>query len=446
MRSTGRALPPRQGRRQIQRGPHPFLIFVATILACLAIVLLYILVAHLVRTRKNMRLNTLFIQWAAPPTELPTTLATNGGAPVRIKSDGVHGNVWYGSATLSTSTIRDLTEGKPLSAVLGGRRFNCSKALQLSPHSIKTRCAGPMCWWFLQLSGSNSPSTQVSLQPSQPMVTVKLGTPPSPLASAAVGSIPRRLFQIWYQGSTVPVRMKNTMDRWLENNPGLTRFMYDGASAREMIKNFFPPCVLKAFDTIVPIALKCDLWRYCVLYLYGGFYVDVKAMISPGFCLLDTLPSDTDFFGVVDLPVFPTYWDEGLYNAIMGVSPRNPIMKAAIDRVVHNVETRNVGKTKLDFSGPRLLGFSVADVFRIPNHFRSGTMVHKDTEGVSRKLVLFQSHLGIWSLSRGFKITTPEGGDAFQTEYPNYRDDQVQHSSQPYYVELWKKKAIFAES
>ena len=42
--------------------------------------------------------------------------------------------------------------------------------------------------------------------------------------------------------------------------------------------------MVAAYDRLIPTAFKADLWRYCVLYKYGGVYLDVKYRwgVSPG--------------------------------------------------------------------------------------------------------------------------------------------------------------------
>ena len=57
--------------------------------------------------------------------------------------------------------------------------------------------------------------------------------------------------------------------------------------------------VYDAYTRIKPGAFKSDLWRYCVLYVYGGFYIDIDSI-----CLgtLDMfVKKDTEFVAATDL-------------------------------------------------------------------------------------------------------------------------------------------------
>ena len=53
-------------------------------------------------------------------------------------------------------------------------------------------------------------------------------------------------------------------------------YLYNDADCRAFIRSAFPPDVVAAYDRLIPTAFKADLWRYCILYKYGGVYLDIK--------------------------------------------------------------------------------------------------------------------------------------------------------------------------
>ena len=87
--------------------------------------------------------------------------------------------------------------------------------------------------------------------------------------------IPRNIFQAWHSDN-----LPNSVNLCIENmkkcNPNFYHYLYNDEKCREFIKDFYSEDVLKAYDAIIPAAIKIDLWRYCVLYKYGGIYLDVK--------------------------------------------------------------------------------------------------------------------------------------------------------------------------
>ena len=112
------------------------------------------------------------------------------------------------------------------------------------------------------------------------------------------GSFPIPFFQTWCcENSSVTPRLDSSSSWGDLKNAGLPPKMYDcvlanlnfnrvgedcihylfnDSDCRTFIMREYPPDVLIAYDRLIPTAFKADLWRYCVLYKYGGVYLDVK--------------------------------------------------------------------------------------------------------------------------------------------------------------------------
>jgi hypothetical protein len=59
---------------------------------------------------------------------------------------------------------------------------------------------------------------------------------------------------------------------------GYNIHVYNDKTAREFIEEHWGERVLKHFDRLVRGAHKMDLWRYCILYMKGGVYLDIKTI------------------------------------------------------------------------------------------------------------------------------------------------------------------------
>lgn len=159
--------------------------------------------------------------------------------------------------------------------------------------------------------------------------------------------IPANLFMSFYT-SQVRGPFYRAVANSVSKHPNYTFRFYDDVACRRMIAEHLEPEVLAAYDALVPGAYKCDLWRLCVLYLYGGVYMDMRY----GACVnVDTLlDEDTDYFVVNDVQV------GHVHNALMACVPKHPIMRRYIDRVVKMVSERSYGKSPLHITGPGILG------------------------------------------------------------------------------------------
>ncbi len=113
------------------------------------------------------------------------------------------------------------------------------------------------------------------------------------------GMVPIPFFQTWCcESSSVTPTPEYSSDMFDQlTNAGLPPKMYDcirnnlvfnrvgldcihylfcDSDCRSFIAREYPPDVLMAYDRLIPTAFKADLWRYCVLYKYGGVYLDAK--------------------------------------------------------------------------------------------------------------------------------------------------------------------------
>lgn len=232
--------------------------------------------------------------------------------------------------------------------------------------------------------------------------------------------IPKHIYQT-HQEDYVPVNMKRAMDTIIDLNPEYSYTYYNDASQREFVESLGDDRLLNAFDTLVPKAFKTDLFRYCLLYKFGGVYLDApfvalkpfREIISPG----------DEFISAVDIGV------DKLYNAIICSVPGNPILKEAILLCITNIENRYYGKGSLDITGPGLLG----TVFKRVTGKEINEM---EEDGI--KLLTFTINPMCVSGTIKYK-----GVDLFNTKYKGSRNDQKWYAANFSYTDMWKNKKVY---
>ncbi len=162
--------------------------------------------------------------------------------------------------------------------------------------------------------------------------------------------IPLNIFQTWYT-LELPDKMRKNQEELKKDNPEFKYHLYDDEMCRDFIKQHFNEETLWAFDKLIPGAYKADLWRYCVLYIHGGIYLDIKFQCIKNFKLIQL--TDKEYW-VKDLHEHVV---KSIYQAVMITYPRNEILWKAIQAILHNCKTNNyTGINSLAISGPSLLG------------------------------------------------------------------------------------------
>ena len=218
-------------------------------------------------------------------------------------------------------------------------------------------------------------------------------------------TVPLHLFQTWHSKQLPPL-MYQCVTQLKQANPEFTHHLYDDDMCRTFIQDHFPG-VLHTYDTLIPGAYKADLWRYCILYVYGGIYLDIKYKCVHPFKLIELTTKeqyvcDREYAGV-----------EGVYQALMVCYPKNPILYTCIQKIVSYVNQNDYGKSCL-FMGPHLVGsfFTKVELHNFPMKF-TGT-------GILRQ------------------------GKLILTTYPEYRRELKQFSTKKHYSELWLQRSIYS--
>jgi len=223
--------------------------------------------------------------------------------------------------------------------------------------------------------------------------------------------IPKNIFQTWSTKELSP-KMKETVECLKSQNPEFTHFLFDDNDCRQFIQEYFDSDVLDAYDTLIPGAYKADLWRYCVLYIHGGIYLDIKYSCINGFKLI-TL-TDKEYF-VRDR------FDNCIYNAFLVTSPKNVIMIQCINKIVENIKNDYFGNTPLHPTGPALLGsyFTNEYINYLPIYFNR-------FEETNEEIIMLNNN-GIIK------------------NYTEYREEQeqLQFQQNKHYDYLWKNRNIY---
>lgn len=102
------------------------------------------------------------------------------------------------------------------------------------------------------------------------------------MTSSNSSSIPLIVWQTWKTKDfpTESIARENAIMK--QKNPEYDFRLCTNADCEEFMRTSVPPRVSKAYFSVDPInfgAARADLWRYCVLYVYGGIYLDLDSSI-----------------------------------------------------------------------------------------------------------------------------------------------------------------------
>jgi mannosyltransferase OCH1-like enzyme len=113
---------------------------------------------------------------------------------------------------------------------------------------------------------------------------------------------------------------------WLKHTNNFNYYFYDDNKCEQYMKEIGGD-IYKAYQKLPMKVMKADLWRYCIIYKYGGVYADVDTVckINPKIFLNDAL--------LTIVPENKTH----LCQWIFAAPPNSPILKEVIDLSVKRI-------------------------------------------------------------------------------------------------------------
>jgi hypothetical protein len=234
-----------------------------------------------------------------------------------------------------------------------------------------------------------------------------------PSAGAALHDVPLNIFQFW--DLDMPPIMKRVTDTLRAQNPEFTYHLFDEHMAEAFIEENFHARVVEAYRRLIPLAYKCDLFRYCVLYVRGGIYLDVGYECVNGFRLIHLL--DGSFVLDMKHNVFKGE-HIGVWNGCMVSQPKSLLLKRCIERVVDQVEKRTLGHSRLYPTGPGLLG-----------------MIYEQVQPDTPFNMCF-------TMPDGQMQLVMKNNTIVLQRYKDYRSEQTSRGSTHYHI-LWAQRRVY---
>lgn len=144
-------------------------------------------------------------------------------------------------------------------------------------------------------------------------------------------------------------------------NPGFTVRVYDAAGARQFVHTHCK-IAARAYDTVVPVSFKADVFRYCALWSHGGIYIDDDMYINTTFQQFAEFATNIvlfqDAFVLHRFPevVWPYEYRSGAMNGFIVVRDKhNELLECALATSIRRILDR-AKVHKLALTGPRVLG------------------------------------------------------------------------------------------
>ena len=140
------------------------------------------------------------------------------------------------------------------------------------------------------------------------------------------------IFQSYKSKKGIEKQLEKIKKEWLDLNPNTTYQFFDDLDCIDFLDRYFDEYFVDIFKSIPQGSIKCDFWRLCILYIFGGTYADIDFVPYKS---LDKIVENQDFVGVVDMS------HRVMFNAFIYSKNRNPILLDAILRFLE-IDVKNI--------------------------------------------------------------------------------------------------------
>ena len=162
-------------------------------------------------------------------------------------------------------------------------------------------------------------------------------------------NIPKKIFQTW-KSTNMDLEMLNTTKIIQNLNPEYKYKLFTDNDCIEYLKTNFDNRVVTAYNNLIPGAFKADLFRYCILYMEGGIYIDCKMVPAKPFRQI-IKSEDTCVLVANTFEVGST----SIYTAFMCSEPNNKLFLECVNQIVDNCNNLYYPLDPFAVTGPTLL-------------------------------------------------------------------------------------------
>lgn len=132
--------------------------------------------------------------------------------------------------------------------------------------------------------------------------------------------IPKILHQVWIGPKELPKEEKSWIESWKTLHPDWKHILWTNENIPPLPKNLkeVVESVSKKY------ALAADVYRYFILYNYGGFYADTD---------IECFRNINDFLSYDFIGIIPRYEVDYITNSFFGATPKNKILNTCMNKL-----------------------------------------------------------------------------------------------------------------
>lgn len=162
-------------------------------------------------------------------------------------------------------------------------------------------------------------------------------------------NIPRWIFRTGNSSlENLPLEILDLYTQQLKDNPDYELFYFSEDDRNQFINDINDSNIRITYDKLIPPTYKVDLFKYILIYNYGGVYFD--------FSMQSLIPLRSLIGNYKEVLARDAGAGDGICAGFMASIKGTSLMEGAIERCIHNTRYNLITRTPLDVTGPCMFG------------------------------------------------------------------------------------------
>jgi mannosyltransferase OCH1-like enzyme len=171
------------------------------------------------------------------------------------------------------------------------------------------------------------------------------------------GSIPKIIYRTSpFKFDEIPQVILDSYQKDLQKSPEYSMFYFDDFDCQYFIEENYGVEYLLLYNKLIPTAFKADLFRYLLLYKYGGIWMDFSMSLNTP---INKIISNFKQVYVRDrIHLVHGNWMNkvAIYQGFLCTIKNTEVLRITIERCLKNIKDRNLTLSCLSVTGTILLG------------------------------------------------------------------------------------------
>ena len=170
-------------------------------------------------------------------------------------------------------------------------------------------------------------------------------------------TIPKRIYFTYHDLNKIPPHILNDIYKYCHD---YEIFIFNDDMCIEFLNEYYGQDAVNIFNNMRIGAYKSDFWRYCILFIFGGYYFDIKTIFIKHIQSIFTQANiNKTWYTVIGKNM------NSIYNGIIATPPFNPCLWDAILFIYKN-----------SISMPINYGIYVNELYNIIKRYNITKKVH----------------------------------------------------------------------